>query len=396
MATNDIPQVDFEEVLEDAGMPVTPDEANAEFEKAVEAQGMITNTSSMSPFWRLITVIVTTPVMWIKDALVNAIMPGMFVATATGKLLDLLAWGLRLGRKQATAAKGTIYFTKQDATAVVTVPAGTVIQTERINGVIYSVTTDADYTIDADSNGAEIPVTAAGTGTAYDLAPGYYHILPTAVDGVASATNDENWLVTPGADQESDDELRERCRNQYNLLGNYHTDAVYRSMIASVAGLSIDRVFFEHDAPRGPGTANAYLLLDTGVASDPFIAAVNTYINDEGHHGHGDDMQCFALPDTQQDLTVTLYVASPDNLTADQQSELTTGAENLVRCAFRENADYDVEKTWPYSRFSFSKLGQALHRNFVVLDSVEFSLTDIVSDLNVPRLKSLSVVLAHD
>ncbi|WP_213132230.1 baseplate J/gp47 family protein [Citrobacter sp. FP75] len=396
MATNDIPQVDFEEVLEGAGMPVTPDEANAEFEKAVEAQGMITNTSSMSPFWRLITVIVTTPVMWIKDALVNAIMPGMFVATATGKLLDLLAWGLRLSRKQATAAKGTIYFTKQDATAVVTVPAGTVIQTERINGVIYSVTADADYTIDAGSDGAEIPVTATGTGTAYDLAPGYYHILPTAVDGIASATNDDNWLVTPGADQESDDELRERCRNQYNLLGNYHTDAVYRSMIASVAGLSIDRVFFEHDAPRGPGTANAYLLLDTGVASDPFIAAVNTYINDEGHHGHGDDMQCFALPDTQQDLTVTLYVASPDNMTDGQQSELKTNAENLVRCAFRENADYDVEKTWPYSRFSFSKLGQALHRNFAVLDSVEFSLTDIVSDLNVPRLNSLSLVLAHD
>lgn len=396
MAKNDIPQVDFEEVLEDAGMPVTPDEANAEFEKAVEAQGMITNTSSMSPFWRLITVIVTTPVMWIKDALVNAIMPGMFVATATGKLLDLLAWGLRLSRKQATAAKGTIYFTKQDDSEAVTVPAGTVIQTERINGVVYAVTVDADYTIDAGVAGAEIPVTAEGTGTAYDLAPGYYHILPTAVEGIASATNDDNWLVTPGADTESDDELRERCRNQYNLLGNYHTDAVYRSMIASVAGLSIDRVFFEHDAPRGPGTANAYLLLDTGVASDPFIDAVNTYINDEGHHGHGDDMQCFALPDTQQDLTVTLYVASPDNLTADQQSELTTGAENLVRCAFRENADYDVEKTWPYSRFSFSKLGQALHRNFTVLDSVEFSLTDIVSDLNVPRLKSLSVVLAHD
>lgn len=396
MATNDIPQVDFEEVLEDAGMPVTPDEANAEFEKAVDAQGMMTNTSSMSPFWRLITVIVTTPVMWIKDALVNAIMPGMFVATATGKLLDLLAWGLRLKRKEATAAQGTIYFTKQDSTETVTVPAGTVIQTERINGVVYSLTVDADYTIDAGMDGAEVPVTAAGTGTAYDLAPGYYHILPAAVDGIASATNDDNWLVTPGADEESDDELRERCRNQYNLLGNYHTDAVYRSMIASVAGLSIDRVFFEHDAPRGPGTANAYLLLDTGVASDPFVEAVNEYINDEGHHGHGDDMQCFALPDTPQDLTVTLYVASPDNLTADQQTALTSGAENLIRCAFRENADYDVEKTWPYSRFSFSKLGQELHRNFAVLDSVTFSLTDIVSDLNVPRLNSLSVVLSHD
>ncbi|HIA6063629.1 TPA: phage tail tape measure protein [Escherichia coli] len=60
-------------------------------------------------------------------------------------------------------------------------------------------------------------------------------------------------VTVPGADEESDDELRERCRNQFNLVGNYHTDAVYRSMIAGVAGLSIDRIFFEHEAPREPG-----------------------------------------------------------------------------------------------------------------------------------------------
>lgn len=396
MATNEIPQVDFEQVLEDAGMPVTEDEANAEFEAIVDEQGMITNRSSMSPFWRLITTIVTTPVMWIKDAMVKSIMPGMFVATASGPLLDLLAWGLRLKRKSATAARGTIYFTKQDSAAAVTVPAGTVIQTERINGTVYAVTTDAAVTISAGRDGEEIPVTANGTGTAYDLAPGYYHILPVAVEGIASAVNGDDWLVQPGADQENDDELRERCRNQYNLLGNYHTDAVYRSMIASVAGLSIDRIFFEHDAPRGPGTANAYLLLDTGAAAQPFIDSVNTYVNDEGHHGHGDDMQCYSLPETLHDLTVTLYVPSPENMKEDQQNQLLSGVENLVRCAFRENSEYDVRKTWPYSRFSFSQLGREVHRRFPFVDSIEFSLSDIISDLDVPRLQSLTVELVHD
>ncbi|EHN7852851.1 baseplate J/gp47 family protein, partial [Salmonella enterica] len=120
---------------------------------------------------------------------------------------------------------------------------------------------------------------ATGTGGAYNLAPGYYRILPVAVDGISHVASEENWLTVPGADEESDDELRERCRNQFNLVGNYHTDAVYRSMIAGVAGLSIDRIFFEHEAPRGPGTANAYLLLDSGVASAPFVDAVNDYIN---------------------------------------------------------------------------------------------------------------------
>lgn len=33
---------------------------------------------------------------------------------------------------------------------------------------------------------------------------------------------------------------------------------------------------------------------------------------------------------------------------AEQQDTLKKGIENLIRCAFRENADYDVKKTWPY------------------------------------------------
>lgn len=200
----------------------------------------------------------------------------------------------------------------------------------------------------------------------------------------------------PGADEESDDELRERCRNQFNLVGNYHTDAVYRSMIASVAGLSIDRIFFLHDAPRGPGTANAYLLLDSGVTSEPFIEAVNDYINTQGHHGHGDDMQCFAMPETRHDLSVTVYVRNLSNLEVEQQDTLKKGIENLIRCAFRENTDYDVKKTWPYSRFSFSQLGREAHKTFPDSDSIEFSLKDITSDLSVPRLNSLTVSLKDD
>lgn len=203
-------------------------------------------------------------------------------------------------------------------------------------------------------------------------------------------------VTVPGADEESDDELRERCRNQFNLVGNYHTDAVYRSMIAGVAGLSIDRIFFEHEAPRGPGTANAYLLLDSGVASAPFVDAVNDYINTQGHHGHGDDMQCYAMPETLHDLAVTVWVRNLNNISDDEQKRLKDGIENLIRCAFRENTDYDVRRTWPYSRFSFSQLGREIHKNFPVTESLNFSLDDIASELNVPRLKSLVVSIENE
>ncbi|EPP0959636.1 baseplate J/gp47 family protein [Cronobacter turicensis] len=389
------PQVDFEEVVKASGMPVTKEALRERFNGIVQDEGLITNTSNMSPFWRLITAIVTTPVLWLKDVLVGTVLANMFVATASGQMLRLLAWAVNVTAKPATAAQGVIRFYKADAGAVVTIKAGTLIQTERINGTVYELATTADFTLGASVASALIPVQATANGGAYNLAPGYYRILPVAVDGISHAVNEADWLTVPGADEESDDELRERCRNQFNLVGNYHTDAVYRSMIASVAGLSIDRIFFEHEAPRGPGTANAYLLLDTGVTSDPFIEAVNDYITTQGHHGHGDDMQCFAMPETRHPLAVTLYVRDLANLTDEEQNALRTGAENLIRCAFRENNEFDVKKTWPFSRFSFSNLGRELHRQFAVIDSLAFSLTDIVSGLNVPRLDTLTVRLMN-
>ncbi|EPX7410409.1 baseplate J/gp47 family protein [Cronobacter dublinensis] len=389
------PQVDFEEVVKASGMPVTKEALRERFNGIVQEEGLITNTSNMSPFWRLIAAIVTTPVLWLKDVLVGTVLANMFVATASGQMLRLLAWSVNVTAKPATAAQGVIRFYKADAGAVVTVKAGTLIQTERINGTVYELATTADFTIASAVASALIPVQATATGGAFNLAPGYYRILPVAVDGISHAVNEADWLTVPGADEESDDELRERCRNQFNLVGNYHTDAVYRSMIASVAGLSIDRIFFEHEAPRGPGTANAYLLLDTGVTSDPFIEAVNDYITTQGHHGHGDDMQCFAMPETRHTLAVTLYVRNLANLTDEEQNALRAGAENLIRCAFRENNEFDVKKTWPFSRFSFSNLGRELHRQFAAIDSLAFSLTDIVSGLNVPRLDTLTVRLMN-
>ncbi|WP_349333740.1 baseplate J/gp47 family protein [Enterobacter hormaechei] len=390
------PNVDFEQVLNESGMPSTEAEITAVFKKTVEAEGFVTNTSRMSPFWRLISKIVTTPVIWLRDALINVVLRNMFVATATGSMLRLLAWAVNIEAKPASPAAGVLRFYKQNAEDEVVIPAGTVVQTERINGMVYSLAVTEDTTLLEGVESGLVSVAATGSGSGYNLAPGYYRILPVAVAGIASAVNEEDWLVTPGANEETDDELRDRVRNQFNLVGSYHTDAIYRSMIAGVVGLSVDRIFFLHDAPRGPGTANAYLLLDSGEASQPFIDAVNDYVNSQGHHGHGDDMQCFAMPETSHTLAVTVYVESIENMEPEALSALKSNITNLIRCAFRENADYDVKKTWPYARFSFSNLGREIHKMFPVVDSLSFSLSDIVSELSVPRLAGLTVEIVND
>ncbi|EHH3357868.1 baseplate J/gp47 family protein [Salmonella enterica] len=383
--------IDFKKILRESGMPVDDQTVRDTLQQAADDEKLITNTSRMSPFWRIIQLMVITPYLWIVDTLINNVLRNLFLMTASGPFVDLFAAALRLTRKDATRATGNITFIKASPDTSVTVPAGTVIQTERINGVIYAVKTTQQVVIPAGTAQAPVSATATDSGTAFNLAPGYYQILPEAVDGIAAVRNDDNWLTTPGSDQESDDELKDRCRNQFNLAGSYHTDAVYRSLIAAQAGLSIDRIFFQHDAPRGPGTANAFLLLDTGVISQPYLDRVNQYITDQGHHGHGDDIRCFALPETRHDLAVTVYVKNLANISADDAAALQSGVENLIRCAFRENSNYDVTRTWPYSRFSFSQLGRELHDAFTLVDSVTFSLTDILSELNIPRLNTLSV-----
>lgn len=383
--------IDFKKILRESGMPVDEQTVRDTLQQAADDENLVTNTSRMSPFWRLIQLLVIRPYMWIVDTLVNNVLRNLFLMTAAGPFVDLYAAALRLQRKDATAATGKITFTKSAADNTVTIPAGTVIQTERINGTIYSVATTRQAVIPAGTASALIDVTATDSGAAFNLAPGYYQILPKAIDGIAAVRNDEDWLTTPGADRESDDELKDRCRNQFNLAGSYHTDAVYRSLIAAQAGLTIDRIFFLHDAPRGPGTANAYLLLDTGVISQPYVDSVNQYITDQGHHGHGDDMQCFPMPETRHDLAVTVYVENLSNISESDITALKSGIENLIRCAFRENSNYDVLRVWPYSRFSFSQLGREIHRHFSLAESLAFSLQDIKSDLAVPRLNSLTI-----
>ncbi|CNF40728.1 phage-like protein [Yersinia enterocolitica] len=389
------PEIDYEQVLKDSGMPTTETDIRQKFDELVEEEGLITNTSDMSPFWRLIKTIVTRPVLWLNEVLINTVLANMYLATASGTFLEVFGWGVNARRKPATAAQGLIRFYKTDIQQDVVIPAGTLIQTERINSKIYSVVVSVETMIAAGAASGLVPVKAAEVGGAFNLAPGYYRILPQAVPGIERAQSEGDWLTVPGADKESDDDFRDRCRNQFNLVGNYHTDAVYRSMIAGVVGLSIDRIYFLHDAPRGPGTANAYLLLDSGEISQPFIDAVNDHITVQGHHGHGDDMQCMPLPESQHDLVVTLYVSNKQNLTADELAGLESGCENLVRCAFRQNSNYTVLKTWPYSRFSFSNLGRELHKTFPLIESLSFSLMDIVSGLSVPRLNNLTVVIEN-
>lgn len=382
---------EFKQILVDAGLPTEESEIRQEFEKLTNEQGLITNTSRMSPFWRLISAIAVKPVKWLTDYLISEILPNLFVKTAKGKWLQLQAWSVGLDFKEATKARGYITFVKENAKMTVTIKAGTEIQTERINNRIYKMIVDVDTPIPSGILSARVLATAEEAGSDYNLYEGYYKILPVAIGGISYAINEDNYLYQPGSDKESDEDLRERYRVQFSSVGKHHIDSVYRGIIAQINGISVDRIYFEHDAPRGPGTANVYLLLDVGVPAQPFIDRVNEHLMIQGYHGHGDDLRCFAMPETKHDVMVKVYFSADDNLTELEKKHCLTTVEQMIRCAFRENNNYQVTKTEPYSRFSWSKLGEEIHREMGYVKSLIWQQKDIVSQLNIPRLNSLSV-----
>ncbi|WP_409500193.1 baseplate J/gp47 family protein [Mannheimia glucosida] len=382
---------EFKTLLADTGLPIEEGQIIQEFESLVEQENLITNTNRMSPFWRLVTAIAIKPVKWLTDNLINDILPNLFVKTAKGKWLQIHAWSVGLDFKEATKAQGVIEFTKQSAVTPVTIKKGTVIQTERINDTIFRVVVTADTFIPQGILAALVPVEAELAGSSYNLAGGYYRILPETVQGITSVVNKNDWLTAPGADRETDEELRQRYKVQFNSVGQHHIDSVYKSMIARVAGLSVDRIYFKHNAPRGPGSANAYLLLDTGVTSQPFIDAVNNYITNLGNHGHGDDLVCFAMPETHHTITCKVYFAPNQGIQDTQKQLILKQVEQMIRCAWRENNNFDVHKTYPFSRFSWSRLGEEIHKAIPNIKSIVWGQNDIVSDLNIPRIQQLTV-----
>lgn len=388
-----VPNIDFAKIVEAAGIPTTEDGWKALFKQDVDAEGsIIANDSPYSPFWRLISAIVAKPATWIvNNVLIAVILPNLFLLTANDpQFIEAKAWEHDLTRKTATKTEGKIRFNRAaSAGPGLLIPAGTVVQTDAINGIVYRVTTTADTTLPQNSLSILVPVVAEFAGAAYNLGAGYYHVLPEAVTGIGSVTNEPDWLDVLGSDSETDDDLKLRTRNAFTAAAPWHIDAVYRAILTERAGLDTDNIYFEHDAPRGPGTANAYILLDTGEPSPELLADLNQYVMDKGFHGHGDDMLVLAMPGVNVDIGVTVYPHA--YLLEDEVTTLLTDVEDFIRCAFRENTNYNATRTEPFIRFSFSRLGQELHRQFAGIESLNWAQADITSANNVPRLNTLTV-----
>jgi uncharacterized phage protein gp47/JayE len=384
--------MDFLTVLKNSGIPSTQADLETVWKQTVLDQGStLSNENQMSPFWRVVTALITHPTLWMINFIAVTVMPNIYVSYATGEFLDLLAEAVNLTRKPAAKAEGKVIFTRANTNANITIPKDTVIQTVSIAGFFYQLVTTQAKSFATNQLTASVPVIAVDVGEAYNLATNFYSVLPVAIAGIESVTNSEDWLISPGADIETDDALRSRVKNQFGTVGQWHTDSVYRSMIASFIGVDADAIYFEHNAPRGPGTANAWILFDFNVNATNYLTSINNYINTQGNHGHGDDLVCYQMP--TQDITLSVDVWHNPFLSNSEIDDLESSVRDFINAAFRKNKSYAATLTYPYNRFSFSKLGEELHLAFSNIRSIDFNETDIVTEKWIPKLTTLTVTM---
>ena len=151
----------FEKMLSEAGIPTTEAGMRGRWDTINAEEGsQITNNSAWSPFWRLVSAIVTAPALWLVRLLVRHALPNTFLKFATGTYLDIYCWGVDLERHPATYAEGTVLFTRAEASGNLTIPKGTIIESPAIAGVTHRVATLRDAVIPEGQLGLEVDVRA--------------------------------------------------------------------------------------------------------------------------------------------------------------------------------------------------------------------------------------------
>ncbi|MEZ7207186.1 baseplate J/gp47 family protein [Pseudoalteromonas sp. DY56-GL79] len=370
----------FEKEMRDAGMSVSVEDFSAQFDEHLKNAGFVVNNQSpYSPFFRLQKALVAEPAAQLVKQMTTHVMPNSFVMLAQKEWLDIQGNARDIERLTAVTARGQLKISRLDVSQEIEIPAGTIVESIPLNGKVYRLVTENDCVLAIGQSTASLTAVAESHGHEYNLSAGYYVRVVGEYDGV-NITNDDDWLITAGQYIESDENYRLRIKAAFAHLGKYHVDDVYKNIIATAGGIPMDNIALEKGAPRGSGTANAYVYLTVGTISQAIIDSINNHIA-AGNHGLADDMKVFAMPTQSFDMTVT-YEATRD---------ISSDISVFIRSVFRENAAYSPTRVMPNTAFSFSLLAAELHNTFPELTRVSFNQANLSTGFWLPKLNELVV-----
>ena len=204
----------------------------------------------------------------------DIIVPNMFVVSAKGKWLDLHAQTFGITRKPAQKTVGKVIF-KRASKGNIKIPKGLIVKTKPdIFGESLSFTTIEEKVLTENLNQIEVMVQAQQEGSRYNVAPYAINTLTTYLP--LEVYNPENWIVKEGADQETDESLRQRILEVW-ATKTLFTDDYYRFHVLSIP--SVIDCYIDNQHPRGQGTADIYIVSTNITPTQDLINKVQAHVN---------------------------------------------------------------------------------------------------------------------
>jgi len=201
---------------------------------------------------------------------INPIFNNATLDNATGFFLSL--WGLMLGvvRKQAGKTSGT-FSGKSYGDGSISAGTWAVVEGTELR---YKVSENVNFKANTEFS---IPVIAEHPGLEYNIGSGISIRLTRVINGLDSVSVEEDWISTPGQDDEEDDLYRERIKSRWRsqILGD--TKEVYRFYSEEVDGVRAARIV---RTPRGAGSTDVIIAAVTGQPSSELLQAVRDNLRD--------------------------------------------------------------------------------------------------------------------
>ncbi len=212
--------------------------------------------------------------VWEPFSFLDYISRQIFVLTADGPFIDRHAAEYGMARKPATFAEGSIILSGD---AGVTVPSGLVVQ--RADGLRYDVITSGTTNVDGN---VTLGVRAQVAGKSGNAPAGVGMSLIAPLDRILSAGEVAPSGVGLGADQESDESLRQRVWFRKKLPphgGAAHDYVAWAREIGGVTRVFVDPV----TATNGRASVGVWFLMDelyaNGIPQGADVTRVSAYIN---------------------------------------------------------------------------------------------------------------------
>lgn len=257
-----------------------------------------------------------------------------FPDTATGGWLDLHCKQVGVTRKAATKAKGTVFLTRAGSAGNLPIAAGRIVKTKPDGaGRVYRFVTTADVVLPDGATEIAAAIEAEEYGQGSNATAGQISEIATAVAGVDAVENRADWLVSEGADAESDEALRQRYFLAWQGL-NGATKHAYAAWALDVPGMVAVKVLDQH--PRGQGTVDLVVKGTAGLPTQALIDAVDAKINGTGA---GDELRPINDDVLVKGPTPVLVdIVAELELTSGDPDDILAEAEDRERALFDSSA----------------------------------------------------------